>query len=222
MKNLLEPNTFNTPKFKKSVAAELLADEDTTAFILMAILLDAFESEDIFETETALLFEEIESKFGIKFPEENENKVNAAITAMTTDLFYRNFDVFTAIALAFSEGDIGDLADGGDEDLDTCEIIWAIVEVALLNGTTFAESVFPEHMEKRINAIVEEEAEDLEEVDEEVDTLSEALVDNYYQRYVTVKLLDIAKDLIKLDVSREVIEELLNSHNRSLRELREE
>ncbi len=208
-------------KFNRAVAGLLLENEDTSAFVLMAILMDAFPDDIVFESEPETLFAEVEERFHITLPVENKNKIQAALTAMQTDLFYTNFDVFSAIAMTFSEGDIGDMVDGEEEDLEACEILWAIVEVALLNGTTFAETEFPKSMEVKINAAIEQDAEDTEEVSNDTDTTEEAFKEPYYQKYVTIRLLEVARDLLKLEVPKELVDELLRSHNRSLAELKE-
>lgn len=209
-------------KFNRATAALLLENEATSAFVLMAILMDAFPDDIVFESEPEIIFEEIEDHFHVTLPIENKNKIQAALTAMQTDLFYTNFDVFTAIALTLNEGDIGDMVYGDEEDLEACEILWAIVEVALLNGTTFAETEFPKHMELKINAAVEQDAEEIEEVSEYTDTVEEAFKEPYYQKYVTIKLLEVARDLLKLEVPKDLVDELLRSHNRSLDELKED
>lgn len=208
-------------KFNRAVAGLLLENEDTSAFVLMAILMDAFPDDIVFESEPETLFAEVEERFHITLPIENKNKIQAALTAMQTDLFYTNLDVFSAIAMTFSEGDIGDMVYGEEEDLEACEILWAIVEVALLNGTTFAETEFPKSMEVKINAAIEQDAEDTEEVSNDTDTTEEAFKEPYYQKYVTIRLLEVARDLLKLEVPKELVDELLRSHNRSLAELKE-
>lgn len=212
---------FRSSKFNRATASLLLENEDTSAFVLMSILMDALSDEILFESEPEVIFMEIKDKFGVDLPEENRNKIQAALISMTTDLFYTNFDVFKSITLALNEGDIGDMVYGEDEEVNASEILWAIVEVALLNGTTFSATEFPEYMEKHINAIVEDEAEDKEELDAETNTVEEAFQETYYQRYVTIKLLDVAKDLLKLEVPSEIVQELLQSHNRSLQEMKE-
>ena len=213
--------TSDMADFHRDIMTALLENEDTSAFVLMTILINEFEDKDIFESETEVLFDDIERTFHIKLPEDNENKINAAITAMSTDLFYTNFDVFKAITFSLNEGDIGDVED--DDDVPTVpEIMWAIVEVALLNGTTFSETEFPKYMEDLINDVIDNEAEDKDEVDDEVDTIEEAMTEPYYQRYVTIKLLEVARDLLRLGVPNELVGELLASHNRSLDEMKEE
>ena len=75
--------------FKKSEAAKLLESDDAYAFVLMTILLPVF-GDDLFTEDSAVLFADIEDYFDCHLSEESENRINAAITAMTTDLFFTN------------------------------------------------------------------------------------------------------------------------------------
>ena len=76
-------------------------------------------------------------------------------------------------------------------------------------------------MEDLINDVIDNESEDKDEVDDEVDTIEEAMTEPYYQRYVTIKLLEVARDLLRLGVPNELVGEFLASHNRSLDEMGE-
>lgn len=207
-------------KFKRDVASRLLASDDTFAFTLMTILLAEYDQE-VFDENPVVLFNRIEEDFRTTLPEEAENRINAAITAMTTDLFYTQFSAFKAITLALNEGDLGDLVDGEDnEDLNAAELLWAITEVGLLNGDNFAETQekLSESVAIGCNAIIDEEAEDEEEIAETTDTITEAIKEPYYQQYVTINLLELAKQLAQLGVSTAIIEDLLKTYNRSLSE----
>lgn len=207
-------------KFKRDVASRLLASDDTFAFTLMTILLAEYDQE-VFDENPVVLFNRIEEDFRITLPEEAENRINAAITAMTTDLFYTQFSAFKAITLALNEGDLGDLVDGEDtEDLNAAEILWAITEVGLLNGDNFAETQekLSESVAIGCNAVIDDEAEDEEEIADNTDTITEAIKEPYYQQYVTINLLELAKQLTQLGVSTTMIEDLLKTYNRSLNE----
>lgn len=207
-------------KFKRDVASRLLASDETFAFTLMTILLAEYDQE-VFDENPVVLFNRIEEDFRITLPEEAENRINAAITAMTTDLFYTQFSAFKAITLALNEGDLGDLVDGDDnEDLNAAEILWAITEVGLLNGDNFAETQekLSESVAIGCNAVIDDEAEDEEEIADTTDTITEAIREPYYQQYVTINLLELARQLAQLGVSAVIIEELLQTYNRSLKE----
>lgn len=208
----------------RSAAAELLASDETFAFTLMTILLNEYE-QDLFDENPVALFNRIEEDFRIKFPEENENRVNAALTAMTTDLFYTQFSAFKSITLALNEGDIGEIADGDEdeEDLNAAEILWAITEVGLLNGETFTEvqDKISESVATGCNAVIDNEAEEEEEIDNDTDSIEEAIKEPYYQKYVTINLLELARQLLSLNVPAGMVEELLNTYNRSLNEAKD-
>lgn len=208
----------------RSAAAELLASDETFAFTLMTILLNEYE-QDLFDENPVALFNRIEEDFRIKFPEENENRVNAALTAMTTDLFYTQFSAFKSITLALNEGDIGEIADGDEdeEDLNAAEILWAITEVGLLNGETFTEvqDKISDSVATGCNAVIDNEAEEEEEIDNDTDSIEEAIKEPYYQKYVTINLLELARQLLSLNVPTGMVEELLNTYNRSLNEAKD-
>ena len=65
--------------FHRDIMTALLENEDTSTFVLMTILINEFEDKDIFESETEVLFDDIERTFHIKLPEDNENKINTNV-----------------------------------------------------------------------------------------------------------------------------------------------
>ena len=100
-------------KIKREAARKLLASDETFAFTLMTILLSTY-GQDTFDENPVALFKNLEEDFNIKHPEESENRINAALTAMTTDLFFTQRASFKAITLALNEGDIGDIVEDGE------------------------------------------------------------------------------------------------------------
>lgn len=210
-------------QLNKVEATKLLSSDNTFAFTLMVILLAAYD-QDVFDENPVVLFNRIEDDFRVKLPEETENRINAALTAMTTDLFYTQFSTFKAITLALNEGDIGSIADGIDddeEDINAAEILWAITEVGLLNGDTFSEiqEKLSDSVAARCNMLIDSEAEDEETINAETDTIEEAIKEPYYQKYVTINLLELAQQLLRLNIASHIIEDLLKTYNRSLTEL---
>lgn len=199
----------------KATAAELLADDETFAFTLMTILLSEY-GQDVFDENPVALFKRIEEDFKISLPEEAENRINAALTAMTTDLFYTQFSAFKSIALALVEGDIGGIIDDEEEDLNAAEILWAIVEVGLLNGEDFqtTQSQLSDSVAEGCNAIIDSEAED----SSDVDTIQDAAKEPYYQKFVTVNLLTLVEQLAKLKVPTTTLADLLGTYNRTFNE----
>jgi hypothetical protein len=208
-------------KLNKQAAEKLLASDETFAFTLMTILLAQYDQE-VFDENPVVLFGRIENDFGIKLSEESENRINAALTAMTTDLFYTQFSAFKSITLALNEGDIGSMSDGEEEeDLNAAAILWSITEVGLLNGDNFndTQEKLSDSVARGCNAIIDDEAEETEQVDEQVDTVQEAIKEPYYQQYVTINLLELAKQLLQLNAPKGVVSELLKTYNRSINEL---
>lgn len=212
-------------KLNKNAARRLLASDETFAFTLMTILLSTY-GQDTFDENPVVLFKRLEEDYAIKLPEESENRINAALTAMTTDLFQTQWSTFKAITLALNEGDIGSIPDGGEdeEELSATEILWGITEVGLLIGENFirAEAQLSDSIAEKCNAVIEDEAEDIEDVDDETDEATEAFAEPYYQKYVTANLLELAKQLLDLGVPQATVGELLKEHRRSLLELKEE
>lgn len=189
--------------FKKSEAAKLLASDDAYAFVLMTILLPVF-GDDLFTEDSAVLFADIEDYFDCHLSEESENRINAAITAMTTDLFFTNVNMFNAITLAFAEGDIGDIPEGIMETPDVGDMLWAVQEVSLLIGepkeSEEFQSLFSPSVTNYVSDMIASVAEDLEEVPDDVDTLDEAFDEPYFDRVISENAAQMAKQLYMIGV----------------------
>ena len=189
--------------FKKSEAAKLLASDDAYAFVLMTILLPVF-GDDLFTEDSSILFADIEDYFDCHLSEESENRINAAITAMTTDLFFTNVNMFNAITLAFAEGDIGDIPDGMMETPDVGDMLWAVQEVSLLIGepkeSEEFQSMFSPSVMSYVGDMIASVAEDLEEVPDDVDELDEAFNEPYFERVINENAAQMAKQLYMIGI----------------------
>ena len=189
--------------FKKSEAAKLLASDDAYAFVLMTILLPVF-GDDLFTEDSAVLFADIEDYFDCHLSEESENRINAAITAMTTDLFFTNVNMFNAITLAFAEGDIGDIPEGVMETPDVGDMLWAVQEVSLLIGepkeSEEFQSLFSPSVMNYVGNMIASVAEDLDEIPDEVNTLDEAFDEPYFDRVISENTAQMAKQLYMIGV----------------------
>lgn len=197
--------------FDADQARLLLADEDTHPVILIAILLEKYKDDLFRDEDTVALFKDAEEDFTCRIPEENETKINAALTCMRTDLFFTNENVFKATVLSFTEGDLGDLPHGGDEELDASAALWTMIEVGLLNDMNL-EEVYEEcspSIRKYLDELVEAEAEDEEEVGEGVDTFGEALHEPYFQRYVQEQYKELTVQLIHLGAPADLIQSFI-------------
>ena len=189
--------------FKKSEAAKLLASDDAYAFVLMTILLPVF-GDDLFTEDSAVLFADIEDYFDCHLSEESENRINAAITAMTTDLFFTNVNMFNAITLAFAEGDIGDIPEGVMETPDVGDMLWAVQEVSLLIGepkeSEEFQSLFSPSVMRYVGDMLASVAEDMDEIPDDVDTLDEAFDEPYFDRVISENTAQMAKQLYMIGV----------------------
>lgn len=204
--------------YNREAAARLLSNEETFGFVLVAIILSAYGTEALEEEDLTCLFTDLEGDFDCKLCEENENKINAAITAMTTDLFYTNPNVFDAVTLALNEGDIGDIVSGIMEEVNAPQALWALYEVALLNADSMEESrnLCSQSVINHVNEIITGEAADLDEVDDETDTLEEAIQEPYYQQYVNAKIRELARQLLFLGCDPSSVNEFLAENRLTL------
>lgn len=218
---LMPEESKGESKLDRKAASRLLGRDDTFAFVLMAIAIDKY-GEDMADDAEVLMMD-LEDDFSCKIPDEGRNRIQAACTAMTTDLFFRNRNVFTAVALALADGDIGSIPSGGDEELDACRCLWAMTEVGLLNGMEFDEvsDAFSDDVVNLVNDVVDNEAEDKEDELEgdDVDTAEEAMAETYYQRFVIANMLEISSQLLELGVDPSVVADMLGRHNRTIADL---
>lgn len=207
----------STTQFNKSVAANMLGDDSTFATCLVSLAMDLY-GDEAFSEDSLVVMKNMEDDLGGTFCEENENKLNAALAAATTDLFHRNPNVFNKIVLALNDGDIGDVDDPDDDDLDACKILWAITEVNLLTGDTYesCQEKMSDEVVALINSVVDNEAADLSEVPDDVDTMNEALTTPYYKQYVVAQVLAMATQLLKLGVNKATVAEMLAAHNKDI------
>lgn len=193
-------------KFDRSATKKLLADKDTFAFTFMCILLEAYGSE-VLDEEIEIISENIKDDFDVRISEEAENRINAAITAIKTDLPLRSFSIFRNVALALATGNIGPEDEQYDDELNACEILWCLYEMALLRSESveeIKENLSPYVVDK-INDVLDDEAEEKDDVaentEEGVEAITQAQQEVYYNKYVTVSMFELIRQLGALGVS---------------------
>ena len=147
-----------------------LGDPDTSAFVLLTIAMWAFGDEVLGDPETGIepldaaeLWAGLNETFGVWVTEEGENKLNALILALQGDLFYRDVEVFHAVAQALFDGDLGDLINGQFDELSAVEIMWAVLEVELARQDEDGPPQFSDGITELINQIMLIEQEDHDE-----------------------------------------------------------
>lgn len=121
------------PKLNADVVYRLLQDPDAFATTLLTICLVQYQ-DDTFKVDPLVLFSWLEEDFGSAICESGQNKLNAIITALTTDYFYNDLTVFKAICESLTSGDPGIISTDIDaDDASIPEILWGIYEVSLCN-----------------------------------------------------------------------------------------
>jgi hypothetical protein len=125
--------------FNRTEASKLLTSPDTKASVLLAIALAAYGGEALFGDphtgaepwDPTMLYNQLESDFGSMLPNENENRLQGIMMALSSDAFFEEPQAFVAICGALSNGDIADAIDGSMDDLTLPEILWAGLEIEL-------------------------------------------------------------------------------------------
>lgn len=196
-------------QFDRKTTKELLKGKGTKAFVLLVIILSYLPEgeDDLAEIDTETLFADLEEEFECNIPEENENKINAVITALNTDLFWRATSVTKAISMAFADGDIGDIAIGDDEEVEACYLLWALLEVGMIHNLSLLDSInqCSDSVISYINEVLDDEA---EERNTEVDEIDEIMRDPYYHKYISHNLLELSAQLLKLGADPNTISEM--------------
>lgn len=197
---------LDTFPFDKRLAADFLADTETTATVIHMIILAAYGDEvygsleqNIEPADPVELWLRIKEDFSVNVPESNENKVNALMLALSTDAFYEDPLAFISIGNALYSGDLGDLVNGALEDLTMPEMLWSIYEVELNRGDSEGFSI---SIDRLIDEIIRNEAEDNEE-------LEEAEVVPYYEKFVSEMRDDMLIQMRMLGVDESVIKKIL-------------
>lgn len=116
----------------------LLSDPDTFATTMLVIAVETWGMDCLQDDEDrergpwhASTFRSmLEQHYGVKLPKCNLDKLMAAITIVTTDLFFKNADRFIVLANILS----GDEFDPNQFEIaDSVECAWAVTEALLLD-----------------------------------------------------------------------------------------
>lgn len=187
---------FHRPlPFPVEAAAKLLRESGTLGTPLLAIALTAYGPELFGNPEAGIppldpieLWARLEEDFRAQLPEALENRMNAIITAVSTDLFYEDPLAFTSIGLALANGNLGTLPDGILEELTLPEAVWAAYEVALNrdDDMPMAPPVL-----RLFDEIITQESDDMTEGDEK---------DPSNERYVHYMKMDLASQMLQLGI----------------------
>lgn len=199
------------PNINKRVAGKLLEGDDAYATSVLALAISLYDGYELYKKDIDVVFDDLEQEYSCELSEENKNKLQAAITLLTTEAFYTRLSAFKAIVLAFNEGDLGGLPDDEDEEIEGSEIIWAVFEAGLMDNSNIDEMVgsFSESISSYISEVVSNEAEDLEEVPDDVDTIAEMLDTDYYMDCIKKNCILLAQQLSELGFDKTVLAQFL-------------
>lgn len=191
-------------RINKDVAGKFLAADDTYAFTLMTIVLSTFPETGM-EMDSALLFAELRETYGEPLSEESENKINAAITVMTSDLMSTDVTAFKAVVLGLVEGDIGGIPDGDDEDIDASSIFWAMLEAGLLRGDAIDPEEYSNSVQQYAESVIRDEALDSDSIDDDVDTVEELKQVPYFRLFGLAHMARLRTQLIALGADPQAV-----------------
>jgi len=123
------------------ILAGMLSDKESIGTTLLIGLMDRFGTEMLnWAPET--LTKEAHSEYGVLIPAVNQDKLNALVTCITTDMFYSNLDVFlqTCRSLSGAEAEFETF-----DPADSHELAWGITEMSLVDppeeGERFNEEI---------------------------------------------------------------------------------
>ena len=183
------------PKLDLQRVYEALDNPETYATVLLTICLIEY-GDQMFTVDPLVLFAWLEDDFGVEVNEDNQNKLNAIITALTTDYFYNDLETFKAICKTLESGDPGIVdTDLVSDEVTIPEILWGIYEVSLCNDDEVVNTYkFIPAIRAFINVLLKDEPNDPEL---ELDTSESNIIkQNCIELATQLKLIGI-KDLPK-------------------------
>lgn len=147
------------------------------------------------------LWNMVERDYRTTIPLEAENRLNAIMLALTSDLFFEDPIVFTAVCGALSQGELPDMVNGFMDDLvehlTLAECLWGLYEVALVRDDDLP-------LGPRIEALIERIARD--EVEEDVGDPLQIIP--HYERFVIKQRHEMIQQLRLLGLPEEMLARL--------------
>ena len=155
-------------KLDSKTVKEAFAHDDTPAIVLFAIVCKAYpwilpagDNPDHEPVDAITIWTSLRHDFGIVTSVEAENKIMAMLTAVETDLYYDNPEMFKSITGAICHGDVDDVISGSLGDISGVEASIAIHEIDLVRGEEHPE--YAPAVQEIINRELKEEANDDED-----------------------------------------------------------
>lgn len=191
--------------YDMEAARAVLRDPSASATAKHAIILAAYpqelygdEEEGIPALDPIEIWMNVEEDFRVTIPEQTENKVNAIMTAISTNAFFDRVEPFAAICSALYAGDMDDVIDQQFHDLTLPEILWGIFEVEInREGVTDFEPTIEAFILGRVN----------EEAEEQQLGNPNQLI-SYNERFVGEMKRDMLKELASIGIEPEILQKI--------------
>jgi hypothetical protein len=189
-------------KIDKKAATNLLMSSETSGIALFIICLKTVGSDELFTVDEDTgytdtmdpveLFADLQDAFNVSIPVENENRINAILTAISTDLYFSDSIAFTSISISVNSGDLGELVNGIMEAPTIEEILTTKMEIELIvEDVDFSPSV-----QKIITEAVKDLAEDDDPATPEY-TLNEVVEEHRAKIYSELNSLGIDEKVLE-------------------------
>ena len=176
-------------QLNKKAVYRALADEDTFATVLHGICLTTY-GEDVYKMDSVDLYAQLESDYGVWPAEDNENKIQAILSAVSQPYFYQDVTMFQTVCRTLFGGDPG-LTDLGVDDTTLLEILWGRYEVEVNAEDIPMSDAVMEYIEQSID----EEENDMDMSEEDVLTQYERiLAERALQMHAQMK--DVGWDIV--------------------------
>jgi hypothetical protein len=117
------------PQLDHKEVVKAFLDSSTYATVLHAICLNDLGGS-IYEDDSVEIYAKLRDIYGVTLHEDNENKLMAMITAVSTPYFYHDTTAFASICEVLTTGEQG-LAELDMELPTVLEILWADYEVGV-------------------------------------------------------------------------------------------
>lgn len=179
-------------ELNKQGVFEILQDPDTYATVLLCICLINY-GDETFKVEPIVLFQWLKEDFGTELHEDNENKLQALLVALTTDFFFTDLDVFQNICKTLSSGD-PEITDTNfmSDPVTIPEVMWGIYEVSLNSEDTIIDNM---PFSKQIDAFIDNT------LDNDVDEQDDDTISPQTNNIVADNVSQLKEQLSKIGIS---------------------
>jgi hypothetical protein len=135
----------------KKIAARIVQIPGTLGTIMHSVALSVFGPE-IYEWEPETIAMEFQDELGVYPYESNLDKLNAILSGVSSDAFYKDWVAFVSICSVLSgENDPEEIY-----DLTPYELAWGCVEMAL-NDEDYSKSLFSDDIKTLVGVVLDEE-----------------------------------------------------------------